>query len=364
MDEKIKTIFNSEKEISSMAEEFYKDYWTDSDKVKDITIFAQREIIKKFFPKGLKNKTIVEIGVGGEGGVINQLKEYNSVVGIDVSDSALRNLERFGIEGLKANMDKDEIPLEDNYADIVFAFEVFENFANPQHAIGEIKRILKDNGILLISVPNKYTYHWPRIFYPSLYDDSNFADFLMANEFTAEILDDFIYTNTLKDLDLPFKMKSHKKYFFSHKISKNNSEELYKLGMHFWEKKDDKGIRLSPIEACDLFFKSYSADNTNLDAMFHYTHTLLFRFLYSDKEKFLEMFNSLSEILNNIKDDNLAKYLYYFLLISYEAKLFDIDLLKSGALEELTIFLQKADKDGKYYNNLIEEIERFENLKD
>ncbi|MFH0735271.1 MAG: class I SAM-dependent methyltransferase [bacterium] len=178
-----KTILNSEKTISSKAEDFYKEYWTDGECVRDITTLKNLHILKKYFPKLPQNKKILEIGVGGEGGIIKSLKDNNYVYGIDVSDSAIKNSEKFNLDVIKLNLDNEKIPFEDSSVDIVFAFEVFEHFSNPQHAIEEIKRVLVDDGVLLISIPNQYTYHWPRLFYPDLFIKDNFFEFLIINGF-------------------------------------------------------------------------------------------------------------------------------------------------------------------------------------
>src|SRR6185369_324520 len=138
MNEHIETIVTSENDISSDAEEFYRKYWSETGVISEASITRKRIIINKFFPSGLTGKKILEIGVGGEGGLIQQLANDNEVHGLDVSDSAISNCLGFGLAVSKANLDTDTIPFDDSYFDVVFAFEVFKHFCNPQHALEEI----------------------------------------------------------------------------------------------------------------------------------------------------------------------------------------------------------------------------------
>jgi ubiquinone/menaquinone biosynthesis C-methylase UbiE len=47
------------------------------------------------------------------------------------------------------------LPFKDESFDIVTAFEVIEHLYDPQKALGEIRRILKMDGIALISTPRR-----------------------------------------------------------------------------------------------------------------------------------------------------------------------------------------------------------------
>jgi len=60
---------------------------------------------------------------------------------------------------IKQDLDKNtKLPFRDNFFDIVFAFEVLEHLQFPEKIINEIKRVIKPDGIILISLPNDYTW--------------------------------------------------------------------------------------------------------------------------------------------------------------------------------------------------------------
>lgn len=53
---------------------------------------------------------------------------------------------------------EEEISVEDNSADIVIAAEIIEHIKNTDKLISEIKRILKPDGVILITTPNLASY--------------------------------------------------------------------------------------------------------------------------------------------------------------------------------------------------------------
>lgn len=324
MEGEIQTIFNSKLEYNSNSEEFYKDYWQKTaNTTQDSANLKYLIILKNLFPKGIKNKKILEVGVGGKGGIIINLKDENRVFGIDVSDSAILYAGELGLKIEKVNLDIEKLPYEDNYFDIVFAFEVFEHFANPQHAIEELSRVIVDNGNLIISAPNPLTYHWPRLFYPQLFEKKAFGEFLMINGFDVTIYNDFIYGNTYNGLDkLNIEEKAWSFYYSACKISLDDSEMFYKLGIYFWTQTNEKGLRIKPIEAIDLFRKSYSI-NKNEKARLMLFQSLIYRYVYDDTEEFTILFN---DLINELKKGKSNYKEILFALIMAE-----IEICKHGS---------------------------------
>src|SRR3712207_834800 len=53
--------------------------------------------------------------------------------------------------------DLPELPLPEDRFDVVVAFGVMENLEHPEELIREAKRVLKEAGVLLVSVPDKRT---------------------------------------------------------------------------------------------------------------------------------------------------------------------------------------------------------------
>ena len=71
-------------------------------------------------------------------------------VGADISHSALRKG-----SGHRVQIDAEQLPFRNNVFDQVFCLEVLEHLPSPINCIYEIRRVLKHNGKLVITTPNK-----------------------------------------------------------------------------------------------------------------------------------------------------------------------------------------------------------------
>lgn len=240
-----------QKELSSDAEDFYSDYWISEVGISEESLRRHQEMLGYVFSEPPRSLKIAEIGIGAEGGVLLLLKEANDVFGLDVSSVAVEMCKRRGIHAALYNGDNERLPFEDNSIDVLFACEVFEHFANPQHALEEVRRTLKPGGIFALSIPNPFIHHWPRLFYPTLIDREPFREFLMVNRFKilkeVGIGSNHYRSTTLSDEDVW-------SWFWVCQNSKNgDSRGLFHSGQYFFQKRAPLGVRKFPIEAADLF---------------------------------------------------------------------------------------------------------------
>lgn len=94
-------------------------------------------------------------GYGSE--ILLSNDKVNSYIGIDIDSSALefaRN--NFGDERISFfNGSAISIPLANNSVDTIISMETIEHLESPETAIKEFRRILKNTGILIGSVPSK-----------------------------------------------------------------------------------------------------------------------------------------------------------------------------------------------------------------
>jgi len=88
-------------------------------------------------------------------------KYFNAKVStIDLTGLYKRRCELNNIEFKKCNILKEDIPFPDNEFDIVIFTEVFEHLIGPPQLIfGRIRKVLKDNGVLVFSTPNIASYY-------------------------------------------------------------------------------------------------------------------------------------------------------------------------------------------------------------
>jgi SAM-dependent methyltransferase len=115
---------------------------------------------KKHFNLFLENKwknfigcsKVLDAGCGR--GEFMELNPYHmDVYGIDIIKDEIDDLKKRGFNVRVANLDK-KLKFKDSFFDGINCSHVLEHMENPENMISEFKRILKDGGILAISVPN------------------------------------------------------------------------------------------------------------------------------------------------------------------------------------------------------------------
>jgi methionine biosynthesis protein MetW len=103
---------------------------------------------------GAKGK-LLDVGCG-DGAITRMIAHEKELelYGIDVSDENLKTAQKHGIKTKKVDLNSKELPFPDGYFDYVFAGEVVEHIFDSENIVSEFNRILKKDGILVLSVPN------------------------------------------------------------------------------------------------------------------------------------------------------------------------------------------------------------------
>lgn len=108
----------------------------------------------------VQNKKVLDIACGEGYGSYLMANDAFSVTGIDINsiviEKAREKYKRSNLQFLQGAAEK--IPVEDHVFDIVVSFETIEHLENHQLIFNEIKRVLKPEGVLIISTPNKLFY--------------------------------------------------------------------------------------------------------------------------------------------------------------------------------------------------------------
>lgn len=149
-------------ELSKWNDEMVEKYHSES------TLFESANPLLKYIERA-RAKTIVKlanvsqtdsvIDVGcGEGYILSLLPKAKKIVGLDISRVALNRAKKFLQDRKEIELilgDAQNLRFEDNSFDIAICSETLEHVPNPRVVIKELHRILKQDGKLVISIPDE-----------------------------------------------------------------------------------------------------------------------------------------------------------------------------------------------------------------
>jgi 2-polyprenyl-3-methyl-5-hydroxy-6-metoxy-1,4-benzoquinol methylase len=141
-------------------------------------------LIDDLFLKNIKNSRIGDVG-SGYGPIFKRLPQdqNNTFIGFDGAE--ITTSFEYHKTDLSYDFFGEGFVKQNNLLDYVLCLETLEHLTNPYHCLIEIKKILKNDGILYLSVPSQLVQH--NTIYPSLlYPINNFIQFLEQLAFEVQ----------------------------------------------------------------------------------------------------------------------------------------------------------------------------------
>lgn len=142
-------------------QEFSKEFYVEIDKrffsnANEFMPYKKIPFEKLIDFESLKNKKVLEIGVGN-GSHAGLLAKYSgNFTGIDLTDYAVKSttnrMKVFGLNAAILKMDAQELQFNDNSFDFVWSWGVIHHSANTRKILEEINRVLKPGGEAIIMV--------------------------------------------------------------------------------------------------------------------------------------------------------------------------------------------------------------------
>jgi ubiquinone/menaquinone biosynthesis C-methylase UbiE len=140
--------------------------------------YATKDYYRQFmiadFPEEAK---ILDVGCG-LGLLLSFLSDKiksSELCGVDVNQDILNEATKNCPTANFLKMDNENIPFLDNYFDVVFSLDVIEHVGDPSKHLGEIYRVMKSSGTLIICTPDRFAY------YPSIYPADNKKEAIYHN---------------------------------------------------------------------------------------------------------------------------------------------------------------------------------------
>ncbi|MEI7895988.1 MAG: class I SAM-dependent methyltransferase [bacterium] len=104
-----------------------------------------------------KNSSVLEMGCGEGYGTSLMSEHVEKITGLDVDANAVDHAQnKYGSSNCTFTLyDGRKIPFRDNTFDAVISFQVIEHVEDDANFVAEIFRILKNNGIFIVTTPNR-----------------------------------------------------------------------------------------------------------------------------------------------------------------------------------------------------------------
>ena len=97
---------------------------------------------------------VLEVGVGA-GNILEQVRGCD-LYGIDISEYIIEKAKRrLGDRATILRADGEDLPFEDATFDRVYCSEVLEHVIDPKKVVAEMRRVVRDDGTVVVSVPNE-----------------------------------------------------------------------------------------------------------------------------------------------------------------------------------------------------------------
>jgi len=161
-----------------------------------------------------KKIKVLEVGAG-RGNTLLYLKEKgiaSEVIGIDINDWEEKDIPDAIDTFISGNIEELTLPQYSNYFDLIIFADVLEHLIHPGEVLKKMKDCLKDDGEILISIPNfRHKKALFKVFIKGdfSYENSGLFDATHLRFFCKRNIRDLIKTSDLKIDNIKSSLKSY-----------------------------------------------------------------------------------------------------------------------------------------------------------
>ena len=158
------------------------------DKYVRLRFDIYKSLLSPFFKDGIK---VLDIGCY-TADMLKLLPSSVDYYGIDTDEKALEIARKRGAKVTKLDLETGVISLDQKF-DVVVATELLEHLKDPGRLILQIKQMLREDGVVLLSLPNECTiYHRAKVLIGKGIDGTGFAPHYHLHFPTIRQSDEFI----------------------------------------------------------------------------------------------------------------------------------------------------------------------------
>ncbi len=114
----------------------------------------------------IRQKRVLDFGCGSGYGTHLMSEHCQDIVGVDIADDAIDFANsRYSSDNLEyrriGNIETTPLPFDDASFDVVISFQVMEHIEQVDKYLDEIRRVLRDDGVVVIATPDRTTRLFP-----------------------------------------------------------------------------------------------------------------------------------------------------------------------------------------------------------
>jgi 2-polyprenyl-3-methyl-5-hydroxy-6-metoxy-1,4-benzoquinol methylase len=115
--------------------------------------FFPRTDLIELVPKGARRILDVGCGVGKTGQLLRE-KGFEEIFGVEININAAQEAKAYYQEVIIGDIEKDILPFNRGFFDCILYGDVLEHLIDPWKVLKSHREILKDDGIIICSIPN------------------------------------------------------------------------------------------------------------------------------------------------------------------------------------------------------------------
>jgi SAM-dependent methyltransferase len=191
-------------------EKYYRAYWQHP-QFEDCTYVRWKAELTRNHPRVRACSSLLDVGCGG-GAILGAIGRPEArLCGIEVSPDAVRAVTARGFEGAVVDLEGGDLPYPSATFDVVLCYDVFEHLFAPEGLLREIHRVLKDDGVALLCVPNTLNAFNRLVFalgdYVDIMDTSHRTSELFSNHirlFSKALYERFLASGSFRPIEKHF----------------------------------------------------------------------------------------------------------------------------------------------------------------
>lgn len=151
------------------------------DSAMDNIIYNEHKVRYDFACQFVRDRIVLDIASGsGYGSSLLARAGARKVVGMDIDqDAVVRSQAKYGLDNLEYRHGSViNIQLADNSQDVIVSFETIEHVEDYEQMLREVERVLKADGVFLVSTPNRKVYGEKNPYHLKEFERAEFEELL------------------------------------------------------------------------------------------------------------------------------------------------------------------------------------------